>query len=58
VIRGIIEQTGVKIDVDDDGTAYMCHPPTKPAANKALQIIGDITAVAEVARPIWSRFSA
>jgi polyribonucleotide nucleotidyltransferase len=49
VIRGIIEQTGVKIDVDDDGTVHVSSSD-EAAANKALQIIGDITAVAEVGK--------
>ncbi len=49
VIRGIIEQTGVKIDVDDDGTVHVSSAD-EAAANKALQIIGDITAVAEVGK--------
>ncbi len=49
VIRGIIEQTGVKIDVEDDGTVHVSSAD-EAAANKALQIIGDITAVAEVGK--------
>jgi len=47
VIRGIIEQTGVKIDVEDDGTINVASSD-QAAAKKALQIIGDITAVAEI----------
>jgi polyribonucleotide nucleotidyltransferase len=47
IIRGIIEQTGVKIDVEDDGTINVASSDTA-AAKKALQIIGDITAVAEI----------
>ena len=47
VIRGIIEQTGVKIDVEDDGTINVASND-QTAAKKALQIIGDITAVAEI----------
>jgi polyribonucleotide nucleotidyltransferase len=49
VIRGIIEQTGVKIDVDDDGTIHVASADEASAA-KALQIISDITAVAEVGK--------
>ncbi len=49
VIRGIIEQTGVKIDVDDDGTVHVSSSD-EAAANKALRIISDITAVAEVGK--------
>ncbi len=49
VIRGIIEQTGVKIDVEDDGTVHVASNDPA-AAKKALQIISDITAVAEVGK--------
>ena len=49
VIRGIIEQTGVKIDVEDDGTINVASSDTA-AAKKALQIINDITAVAEIGK--------
>jgi polyribonucleotide nucleotidyltransferase len=49
VIRGIIEQTGVKIDVEDDGTIHVASNDSA-AANKALQIIGDLTATAEVGK--------
>jgi polyribonucleotide nucleotidyltransferase len=49
VIRGIIEQTGVKIDVEDDGTVHVSSAD-EAAANKALRIIADITAVAEVGK--------
>jgi len=49
VIRGIIEQTGVKIDVSDDGTVNVASNDAA-AAQKALQIIGDITAVAEMGK--------
>jgi polyribonucleotide nucleotidyltransferase len=49
VIRGIIEQTGVKIDVDDDGTIHVASAD-EASANKAIQIISDITAVAEVGK--------
>ncbi|HJT86308.1 MAG TPA: polyribonucleotide nucleotidyltransferase [Bryobacteraceae bacterium] len=49
VIRGIIEQTGVKIDVEDDGTIHVASSD-EASANKALQIIADITAVAEVGK--------
>src|SRR5579863_6697173 len=49
VIRGIIEQTGVKIDVEDDGTVHVASAD-EASARKALQIIGDITATAEVGK--------
>ncbi len=49
VIRGIIEQTGVKIDVEDDGTIHVASNDPE-AAKKALQIIGDLTATAEIGK--------
>ncbi|MBM3774120.1 MAG: polyribonucleotide nucleotidyltransferase [Acidobacteria bacterium] len=49
VIRGIIEQTGVKIDVEDDGTVHVASAD-EIAANKALRIIADLTATAEVGK--------
>jgi polyribonucleotide nucleotidyltransferase len=49
VIRAIIEQTGVKIDVNDDGTVHIASSD-EASANKAMQMIGDITAVAEVGK--------
>ncbi|MDQ6677237.1 MAG: polyribonucleotide nucleotidyltransferase [Acidobacteriota bacterium] len=49
IIRSIIEQTGVKIDVEDDGTINVSSNDNA-AAKKALQIIGDITAVAEIGK--------
>jgi polyribonucleotide nucleotidyltransferase len=49
VIRGIIEQTGVKIDVEDDGTVHVASAD-EVSARKALQIISDITATAEVGK--------
>jgi polyribonucleotide nucleotidyltransferase len=47
VIRGIIEQTGVKIDVEDSGRVNVASADEASAA-RALQIIGDITATAEI----------
>ncbi len=49
VIRGIIEQTGVKIDVEDDGTVNI-FASDGPSANKAIQMVTDIAAVAEVGK--------
>jgi polyribonucleotide nucleotidyltransferase len=49
VIRGIIEQTGVKIDVEDNGTIHIASSD-EASASKAMQIISDITAVAEVGK--------
>ncbi len=47
VIKGIIEATGVKIDVTDDGTVNIFAADGE-SAKKALQMVGDIAAVAEV----------
>jgi polyribonucleotide nucleotidyltransferase len=49
VIRGIIEQTGVKIDVEDSGKVNVSSSD-QVAAARALQMIGDITATAEVGK--------
>jgi len=49
VIRGIIEQTGVKIDVEDDGTIHVASAD-EASAKKAIQIITDLTASAEVGK--------
>jgi polyribonucleotide nucleotidyltransferase len=49
VIRSIIEQTGVKIDVEDTGKVNVSSSD-QVAAAKALQMIGDITATAEVGK--------
>jgi len=49
VIRGIIEQTGVKIDVEDSGRVNVASNDQESAA-KALQMIGDITATAEIGK--------
>jgi polyribonucleotide nucleotidyltransferase len=49
VIRGIIEQTGVKIDVQDDGTVTIASVD-EAQAKKAQQIIENLTAEAERGR--------
>jgi polyribonucleotide nucleotidyltransferase len=49
MIRSIIEQTGVKIDVEDTGKVNVSSNDQVSAA-KALQIIGDLTATAEVGK--------
>src|SRR5437588_4289684 len=46
MIRSIIDQTGVKIDVEDSGRVNVSSSD-EAAAAKALQIIGDLTATAE-----------
>jgi polyribonucleotide nucleotidyltransferase len=49
VIRGIIDQTGVKIDVDDDGKVNVAATD-ESAANKALKMIKDLVAEAELGK--------
>jgi len=49
MIRSIVEQTGVKIDVEDSGLVKVASSDQESAA-KALQLIGDITATAEVGK--------
>jgi polyribonucleotide nucleotidyltransferase len=56
VIRGIIEQTGVKIDVEDSGKVNVASND-EVSANKALQIIRDLTASAEVGKTYLGRVS-
>src|ERR1700693_5572966 len=46
-IRSIIEATGVKIDVMDDGRVHV-FANSGPSREAALQMIGDITASAEI----------
>jgi polyribonucleotide nucleotidyltransferase len=48
-IRGIIEQTGVKIDVDDSGRVNVASSD-ESSASKAIQMINDLTAVPEVGK--------
>jgi polyribonucleotide nucleotidyltransferase len=56
VIRGIIEQTGVKIDVEDSGRVNVASADQASAA-KALQMIGEITATAEVGKTYLGKVS-
>src|SRR5207302_5721519 len=49
VIRGIIDATGVKIDVDDSGKVNVASND-EASANRALQMIGDLTATPEVGK--------
>ncbi len=49
VIRGIIEETGVKIDVEDDGTIYIASAD-EPAMQKAVDWVHRLTAEAEVGK--------
>jgi polyribonucleotide nucleotidyltransferase len=47
MIRSIVEASGCKIDINDDGTVNI-YATSGEAANIALQMIGDIAAVAEI----------
>jgi len=49
VIKGIIEETGVKIDIEDDGTIHIASADPA-AADRAIKIIEGICAEAEVGR--------
>ena len=49
MIRSIVEATGVKIDVEDSGMVKVASSD-QTSAQKALQMIGDITATAEVGK--------
>ena len=49
MIRSIIEQTGVKIDVEDSGLVNIASAD-EASARKAIQIISDLTAVAEIGK--------
>jgi polyribonucleotide nucleotidyltransferase len=49
VIRNIVETTGAKIDVNDDGTVNI-YASDETAANRAIQMVTDIAAVAEVGK--------
>ncbi len=49
IIRAIVEQTGVKIDIEDDGTVAIASVD-EAAAQKAMEIIGRIVEVPEVGK--------
>jgi polyribonucleotide nucleotidyltransferase len=48
-IRGIIEQTGVKIDIEDDGKVNIASTDSE-SAQKAIRIIEDLVMEAEVGK--------
>jgi polyribonucleotide nucleotidyltransferase len=48
-IRGIVEQTGAKIDVDDSGRVSVASADAD-GLKKALEMIGNITAVPEIGK--------
>src|ERR1700737_1140256 len=56
MIRSIIEQTGVKIDVEDSGKVNVASND-ETSANKALQIIRDLTATAEIGKTYLGKVS-
>ncbi len=49
MIRSIVDETGVKIDVEDDGTVKIFASDGE-SADKAIQRVTDICAVAEVGK--------
>src|SRR5690606_25497582 len=49
VIKGIIEETGVKIDIEDDGTVHIASADPE-ATKKAIAIIQSICAEPEVGK--------
>lgn len=49
VIKAIIEETGVKIDIEDDGTIHIASTDPK-SADRAIEIINGICAEAEVGK--------
>jgi polyribonucleotide nucleotidyltransferase len=49
VIRGIVEQTGVKIDIEDSGVINIASPDGE-SAKKAIEIINSIIAEAELGK--------
>jgi len=49
VIKSIIEQTGVKIDIEDDGTIHIASSDPE-MTKKAIEIVNQICAEAEIGR--------
>ncbi|MBI3611138.1 MAG: polyribonucleotide nucleotidyltransferase [Nitrospirae bacterium] len=49
VVRGIVEKTGVKIDIEDDGTILIASADAE-AAKLAMEMIGKITEEVEVGK--------
>src|SRR6185437_10457203 len=49
VIKGIIEETGVKIDIEDDGTVHIASADPE-MTKKAIAMIQDICAEAEIGK--------
>jgi len=53
-IRRLEEDTGAQIDVEEDGTVTVASP-TKEGANRALQLIRDLTGGVEIGRTILGK---
>ena len=49
MIRSIIEETGVKIDIEDDGTIKIASSSGE-AAKRAIELIKELTATAEIGK--------
>jgi polyribonucleotide nucleotidyltransferase len=49
VIRGIVEETGVSIDVEDDGSIHIASSDHE-AVNRAIEIIRELTQEAEIGK--------
>ncbi|MBI2880660.1 MAG: polyribonucleotide nucleotidyltransferase [Candidatus Tectomicrobia bacterium] len=49
VVRGIIEKTGVRIDINDDGTIFVASVD-EPSAKAAIAMIKDLTQEAEIGK--------
>ena len=56
MIKSIVERTGVKIDIQDDGTVNVASTDGE-AMKAALAIIGDIVAVAEIGKVYEGKIS-
>jgi polyribonucleotide nucleotidyltransferase len=56
IIRSIVDKTGCKIDVQDDGTIQVASM-NKESADQAIQIIKDLTAEVEVGKVYTGRVS-
>ncbi len=54
VIKGIIEETGVKIDIEDDGTVHIASSDPE-MTKKAIEMINQICAEAEIGRTYRGR---
>ena len=49
IIRSLIAQTGVKINVEDDGSVHIASSD-EGAAGRAMQMVADLTAMAEMGK--------